>query len=76
AVDRSTLRAVQTPQIFPADKLLKAYGQELLPVFTDDASVMEAAGYTNLRLVNGDPHNIKVTNPGDMAIAELYLSLI
>ena len=76
AVDRSKLRAVQTPQIFPADKLLKAYGQELLPVFTDDASVMEAAGYTNLRLVDGDPHNIKVTNPGDMAIAELYLSLI
>lgn len=76
AVDRSKLRAVQTPQIFPAEKLLKAYRQELRPTFTDDASVMEAAGYTGLRLVDGDPHNIKVTNPGDMAIAELYLSLI
>lgn len=73
AVDRSSLRAVQTPQIFPAEKLLKAYCQEIVPTFTDDASVMEAAGFTNLRLVKGDPRNIKVTNPGDMDIAELYL---
>ncbi len=36
---------------------------------------MEAAGFCNLRLTAGDPHNIKVTNPGDMAVAELYLSL-
>ncbi|MCM1076655.1 MAG: 2-C-methyl-D-erythritol 4-phosphate cytidylyltransferase [Bacteroides sp.] len=75
AVDRSTLRAVQTPQIFHAGKLLSAYRQELRPTFTDDASVMEAAGYTNLRLVDGDVHNIKVTNPGDMEIAGLYLNL-
>lgn len=74
AVDRSALRSVQTPQIFHSDKLKDAYRQELRPDFTDDASVMESAGYTNLRLVDGDPHNIKVTNPGDMAIAELYLS--
>ncbi|MBD5266076.1 MAG: 2-C-methyl-D-erythritol 4-phosphate cytidylyltransferase [Bacteroides sp.] len=76
AVDRSELRAVQTPQIFPASRLLAAYRQELRPTFTDDASVMEAAGFTDLRLVSGDPHNIKVTNPGDMAIAELYLNLL
>lgn len=74
AVDRSSLRAVQTPQIFPAHKLLAAYRQEIRPTFTDDASVMEAAGFTNLRLVKGDPRNIKVTNPGDMTIAELYLN--
>lgn len=76
AVDRSRLRSVQTPQIFPAQKLLRAYRQELRPDFTDDASVMEAAGFGKLCLVDGDPHNIKVTNPGDMAIAELYLSQI
>ncbi len=74
AVDRSHYRSVQTPQIFHADKLIDAYRQEIIPEFTDDASVMEAAGYTNLRLVDGDPRNIKVTNPGDMAIAELYLN--
>ncbi|MDE5649938.1 MAG: 2-C-methyl-D-erythritol 4-phosphate cytidylyltransferase [Duncaniella sp.] len=74
AMDRSRFRSVQTPQIFHADKLIDAYRQEIRPEFTDDASVMEAAGYANLRLVDGDPRNIKVTNPGDMAIAELYLS--
>lgn len=76
AVDRSLYRSVQTPQIFHADILIDAYRQPLRPEFTDDASVMEAAGYTNLCLVEGDPHNIKVTNPGDMAVAELYLSLL
>lgn len=75
AVDRKLYRSVQTPQIFPAAKLAEAYRQELRPEFTDDASVMEAAGFSNLRLTAGDPHNIKVTNPGDMAVAELYLSL-
>lgn len=81
--DRSCLRAVQTPQLFPAGKLIDAYNR-MLPVgcdngtsagkFTDDASVMEAAGFTDIRLTEGDPRNIKVTNPGDMAVAELYLS--
>jgi len=74
AVDRSRYRSVQTPQIFHADKLIDAYRQKILPEFTDDASVMEAAGYTNLHLVEGDPRNIKVTNPGDIAIAELYIN--
>ena len=75
AVDRKLYRSVQTPQIFPAAKLAEAYRRELRPEFTDDASVMEAAGFCNLRLTDGDPHNIKVTNPGDMAVAEIYLSL-
>lgn len=75
AVDRKLYRSVQTPQIFPADRLTEAYRQELRPEFTDEASIMEAAGFSNLRLTEGDPHNIKVTNPGDMAVAELYLSL-
>lgn len=75
AVDRKLYRSVQTPQIFPAHRLSEAYRMELRPEFTDDASVMEAAGFCNLRLTDGDPHNIKVTNPGDMAVAEIYLSL-
>lgn len=66
AVDRSLYRAVQTPQLFDGRKLIEAYRQEILPTFTDDASVMEAAGFTNLALVEGDAANIKVTNPGDM----------
>lgn len=36
---------------------------------------METAGFTDLRLVEGSPRNIKVTNPGDMEIAALYLKI-
>lgn len=82
ARDRTRFRTVQTPQMFEAAKLIEANGRLLPPDtdaegaarFTDDASVMEAAGYGRLVLTDGDPHNIKVTNPGDMAVAELYLS--
>lgn len=73
AVDRSRYRAVQTPQIFDGPTLIAAYDRELLPTFTDDASVMEAAGHHDLRLVEGDAANIKVTNPGDMERIEAYL---
>ncbi len=66
AVDRTLYRAVQTPQLFDARKLLHANRQPLRPEFTDDASVMEAAGYTALRLVEGDPRNIKITHAGDI----------
>lgn len=66
AVDRSLYRAVQTPQLFDGRKLIEAYRQEIVPTFTDDASVMEAAGFTPLALVEGEVTNIKVTNPGDI----------
>lgn len=68
-VDRSRFVAVQTPQFFRADLLLKAYEQDYSPEFTDDASVVEAAGIT-VRLVPGDPANIKVTTPVDLLLAE------
>lgn len=71
SVDRSIYRAVQTPQLFDGHALIEAYRQEIMPSFTDDASVMEAAGYTSLALVDGDTSNIKVTNPGDIARIEL-----
>lgn len=74
AVDRSKFRAVQTPQAFRAALLVKAYARGVDGVFTDDASVMEAAGYSNLVLVNGSPTNLKVTNPADIAIAEAVLA--
>lgn len=74
AVDRSKFRAVQTPQAFRAALLVEAYARGVDGVFTDDASVMEAAGYSNLVLVNGSPTNLKVTNPADIAIAEAVLA--
>lgn len=35
---------------------------------------MEAAGYNRLILTEGDPDNIKITNPGDIAVASLIIS--
>lgn len=74
AVDRSRFVAVQTPQAFVAAKLKEAYSRPYSPLFTDDASVMEAAGFTNLVLTEGSRKNIKITNPGDIALACFYLS--
>lgn len=73
-VDRAAYRAVQTPQGFPAWKLRRAYSLPYSPLFTDDASVMAAAGFTDLRLVDGSVSNIKITHPLDLAVAGLYLS--
>lgn len=65
---RSSLRAVQTPQTFKAELLRGAYDVEESPLFTDDASVIEAIGY-KVALVEGEIANIKITTPIDMVIA-------
>lgn len=72
AMRRDELVAVQTPQTFALDALLAAYNVELSPLFTDDASVMEAAGHS-IHLIEGNHDNIKITHPGDLAIAENIL---
>lgn len=66
AVDRSLYRAVQTPQGFKLNKLLSAYNLPYRAEFTDDASVMEYAGYKDLRLTTGSPENIKLTFAADI----------
>ena len=68
-LDRSLLRLVQTPQVFPLDLLRRAYEQPYRDTFTDDASVVEALGY-QITLVEGNRENIKITTPFDMAVAE------
>ena len=73
ALDRSSLRAVQTPQAFDARLLLDAYHQPFDPTFTDDASVVERAGH-RVTLVDGDPVNLKITRPMDLALAECLLN--
>ena len=73
ALDRSTLRAVQTPQVFDARVLMAAYGQPFELTFTDDASVVERAGHS-VTLVEGDPQNLKITRPMDLALAEYLLN--
>ncbi len=72
-VPRNEYRLVQTPQCFHLDKLRKAYETEEKPIFTDDASVFEHAGFA-VNLVTGDPVNIKITNPMDLIIAEALIN--
>ncbi len=72
ALDRSALRLVQTPQTFQISLLKKAFEQVESPLFTDDASVAEAAGYP-IHLLEGSYENIKITTPEDLAFAEALL---
>jgi 2-C-methyl-D-erythritol 4-phosphate cytidylyltransferase len=68
-VDRSRLKAVQTPQIFAAEVLKEAYSAEPNPLFTDDATVVELSG-VGLAYYEGERRNIKITTPEDLIIAE------
>jgi 2-C-methyl-D-erythritol 4-phosphate cytidylyltransferase len=72
AVDRSAFQLVQTPQVFDSMILRNAYNQEFSSLFTDDASVVEAAG-TAVKLVQGNRENIKITTEMDLKIASLFL---
>ena len=72
-VPRSELRIVQTPQIFSAELLCRAYEQEYDPRFTDDASVVEALGH-RISLVEGERSNLKLTTPDDLAWAEWWIT--
>ena len=70
-VDRSRLRAVQTPQGFRRDVLERAYAHSG-EVATDDAGLAERAGAT-VRVVAGHPEAFKVTGPLDLVLAEAVL---
>ena len=72
--DRTTLQAVQTPQVFDFDLLrgaLKKAYQDGAAV-TDDCSAVERLGMS-IKTVEGDERNIKITTPMDLKIAKLIL---
>lgn len=71
-VDRDNYKIVQTPQCFKSSWLKKAYKQEFSDRFTDDASVIQEAGYP-IYLVDGNSENIKITTQGDLKLASHYL---
>ena len=71
-VSRDEYRLVQTPQTFDIQLLKRAYRQPFTPMFTDDASVVEALGNT-ITLVEGNRENIKITTPFDLKIASAIL---
>ena len=73
SVDREGLVAVQTPQAFDAAVLRKAHrtGRDA----TDDAGLVEDLGAT-VRTVVGDPHNVKLTRPEDLVLAEALMKVV
>jgi len=71
-VNRLNLKIVQTPQVFNAEIIKKAYRQDYLPEFTDDASVLEKTG-VKINLIEGNRENIKITTPEDLVISSALL---
>ena len=71
-VDRNDYKVVQTPQVFDAELLKKAYEQPYDSRFTDDASVVEALGIS-VSLTFGNRENIKITTPFDLKIATAFI---
>lgn len=64
---RHRLRAVQTPQGFDAALLREAHARAGDAAATDDAALMEALGH-DVRIILGEAENVKITNPGDLAL--------
>ena len=67
-VPRAGLVTVQTPQAFRRDAL-EASHRAVETEATDDAALLERAGYT-VAVVPGDPGNLKITSPADLELAE------
>ena len=71
-LDRARLVAVQTPQAFRAPALRRR-PRGRPPGATDDAMLVEALGGT-VRVVPGEPGNLKITDPDDLGVAERLLA--
>jgi len=69
---RDNVRLIQTPQVFRSEILKASYKLPYTDKFTDDASVVEAAGF-KVSLVDGLKYNIKITTPDDFKIAQTLL---
>lgn len=72
--DRSTLQAIQTPQVFDLTMLKGALKKAVKKgvTITDDCSAVELLGMS-VKIVEGDEKNLKVTTPPDLKIAQLLL---
>jgi 2-C-methyl-D-erythritol 4-phosphate cytidylyltransferase len=70
--DRSRVWQAQTPQVFPAALLRRAYAAAESAA-TDDAALVERLG-GEVRMVDAGAHNLKVTRPGDLVLAEAVLA--
>jgi 2-C-methyl-D-erythritol 4-phosphate cytidylyltransferase len=73
ALERSSVKLVQTPQTFHSKILLPAFNIDYKDKFTDEATVVEAFGM-RVQLVEGEENNFKITNPIDLILAEQIIS--
>ena len=75
-LDRTHLRTLQTPQVFRYELIHAAHQAAAATArdYTDDTAVAVAAG-CHVRLVPGDPSNIKITAPADLALATHLLAM-
>lgn len=71
-VNRFNIKQIQTPQVFKASLIKKAYLQTYSPDFTDDATVLERTG-ERINIIEGNRENIKITNPEDLLISKAFL---
>lgn len=74
-LSRKGFYQVQTPQAFITETLMEAHmkaSQEGLNQFTDDSALMESAG-KKVKIVEGDPLNVKITFKDDILMAEAIL---
>lgn len=70
---RGDLVCVQTPQVFAADLLRRAYAQNDLDS-TDDAQLVERLG-EDVHTVEGDVLNVKITTPRDLELVRNILNM-
>ena len=71
-VKREEIVLIQTPQTFQIEQLRKAYQQPYKSKFTDDASVVEEAGF-KINLIEGERNNLKITYPEDLELANFLI---
>ncbi len=73
-LDREQLWLMQTPQVFRRDWFQEALSRVNghLAQFPDDVSILESAGFS-VRVIPGDPLNLKVTTKGDLLLADTIL---
>jgi 2-C-methyl-D-erythritol 4-phosphate cytidylyltransferase len=74
-LSRAGIWQAQTPQVFRADLLTDAHrkAEKSGVDATDDAALLEQCGH-KIRVVPGDPENVKITTPRDLIFADFYLS--
>jgi len=71
---RDEIWAVQTPQVFMYDSLMRAYDDAMAERFycTDDSALVERSG-GRVKIIRGSYSNIKITTPEDIPVAEALL---